>query len=101
MEENEISLHEVLVYRALCKSGSRWLSDRQLVQQIQGLTVRSVRAQCLKLVKCGLVDQPNVFPADRYRLSAAASRPDHSYVRRLERAAIAFGLPPQPAERSP
>jgi hypothetical protein len=99
-EENEISVDEVLVYRALCQSGSRWLSHRQLAQQIEGITVRSVRTHCLKLVKCGLVDQPNVFPADRYRLSAAANRCDHPYVRRLEHAAIAFGLPTQPADSS-
>jgi predicted ArsR family transcriptional regulator len=100
MEDNEISLDEVLVYRVLYQSRGRWLSDRQLAQEIQGITVRSVRTHCLKLVKRGLVEQPNVFPAHRYRLSAAASRPDHPYVRRLERATIAFGLPKQPAESS-
>jgi hypothetical protein len=93
MEDGAISLHEVLVYRALCQSRGRWLSDRQLAQQIEGVTGRSIRASCLKLVMYGLVDQPNVFPAHRYRLSAEASRRDHPHVRRLEQAATAFGLP--------
>jgi hypothetical protein len=95
MEDSEISLQEVLVYRALCQNQGRWFSDRQLAQQIEGVTARSIRTHCLKLVKHGLVDQPNVFPADRYRLSAEATRPDHPYVRRLEHAATGFGLAKQ------
>jgi hypothetical protein len=93
MEDSAISLHEVLVYRALCLSRGRWLSDRQLAQKIGGVTARSIRAYCLKLAKYGLVDQPNVFPAHRYRLSAKASQQDHPHLRRLEQAATSFGLP--------
>jgi predicted DNA-binding transcriptional regulator len=98
IEVSEISLDEVLVYRALCQSRGRWVSERQLAQQIQGITVRSVRTQCLRLAKRGLVEQPSVFPMHRYRFSAAATRPDHPYVRRLEHAAVAFGLATAPAE---
>ena len=98
MEVSEISLDEVLVYRALFQSRGRWVGERQLAQQIQGITVRSIRFHCLKLAKHGLVEQPSVFPMRRYRLSAAATRPAHPYVRRLEHAAVAFGLATEPAE---
>jgi hypothetical protein len=98
IEIDEISLDEVLVYRALCQSRGRWFSDRQLGHQIQGITIRSIRLHCLGLAKRGLVEQPSVFPMHRYRLSAAATRPDHPYVRRLENAAVAFGLATDPAE---
>jgi hypothetical protein len=86
----EITLHEVLVYRALCQNGRRWVSDRQLTNRIKGVSARLVRAQCLKLLKLGLVEQPPVLPARSYRLSANASR-DHPYVRQLEHAAATFG----------
>ena len=97
-EVSEISLDEVLIYRALCQSRGRWLSERQLTEQIKGITVRSIRIHCLRLAKRGLVEQPSVFPMHRYRLSVAATRPDHPYVRRLEHAAVAFGLATAPAE---
>jgi hypothetical protein len=98
IEVREILLDEILIYRALCQSRGRWLSERQLAQQIQGITIRSIRILCLNLVKRGLVEQPSVFPMHRYRLSAAATRPEHPYVRRLEDAAVAFGLATKPAE---
>jgi hypothetical protein len=56
--------------------------------------VLKVRKYYLKLVECGLVDQPAVLPADRYRLSVAASRGGHPYVRRLELAALVLRPPP-------
>jgi hypothetical protein len=99
MGNNAISLDEVLVYRALLQNGRRWVTDRQLAQRIEGVTARSIRAHCLKFVKLGLVEQPAILPARRYRLSQNASR-DHPYVRRLEQAAEAFGLPAKSPSRS-
>jgi hypothetical protein len=93
--DSEISLYEVLIYRALCRNQGRWLSERELAQQIGDVTPRIIRTDILKLVRLGLVDQPHFFPADRYRLSAKASRHNEVYVRRLEHAASVFGLPAQ------
>ena len=91
MDSGAILLHEVLVYRALRQNGRRWISDRQLANRIKGVSARLVRAQCLKLLKLGLVEQPAVLPARRYRLSARACG-DHLYVRQLEHATAMFGL---------
>ena len=99
MGNDAISLDEVLVYRALLQNRRRWITDRQLAQRIEGVTARSIRAHCLKLVKLGLVEQPATLPARRYRLSQNAN-PDHPYVRRLEQAAQAFGLSTKGGDRS-
>jgi predicted DNA-binding transcriptional regulator len=72
MNESDMSLFEVLVYRELCQNRDRWLSDRELAQQFKGVTPRTIRTHCLRLVKRGLVEQPKVFPVHRYRLSANA-----------------------------
>jgi hypothetical protein len=93
--DSEISLHEVLIYRALCQNRDRWLSDRELAQQIGDITPRIIRAHVLKLVRLRLVDQPRFFPADRYRLSAKASPDSEAYVRQLEHAASVLGVPAQ------
>jgi hypothetical protein len=72
MNGREIQLLEALVYRKLYQNRDRWLSDRELARQFKGVTARTIGAYCLRLVKRGLVEQPNVFPVHRYRLSARA-----------------------------
>lgn len=46
----------------------------------------------MKLVDLGLLDQAEVFPAHRYRLSSKADKRNKSYLQRLERAAEVFGI---------
>jgi hypothetical protein len=70
MKDREIPLLEALVYRKLCQTRDRWLSDRELAQQFKGVTAGTISAYCLRLAKRGLVEQPNVFSVHRYRLSA-------------------------------
>ena len=70
MNETEMSLFEILVYRLLCQNQDRWISDRELARQIKDVTPQIIRAQCQRLVRRGLVDQPKVFPVHRYRLAA-------------------------------
>jgi hypothetical protein len=68
MKRREIPLLEALVYRRLCQNPSRWMSARELARQFKGVTARRIRAHCLNLVKRGLIEQPKVFPAHRYRV---------------------------------
>jgi predicted DNA-binding transcriptional regulator len=72
MNDHELPPHELLVYRVLCQNRDRWLSDREIARQFRGVTARTIRDHCLRLVRRGLVDQPKVFPVHRYRLSTKA-----------------------------
>jgi predicted DNA-binding transcriptional regulator len=62
MNETKMSPLEVLVHGALCQNQDRWVSDRELARQLEGVKPRTIRARCLRLVKRGLVDQPRSFP---------------------------------------
>jgi hypothetical protein len=47
----------------------------------------------LKLVRLGIVDQAEVFPAHRYRLSTHAAKRNRGYADRITRAAEVLGIP--------
>lgn len=70
MEKNEISIHEVSVWNVLKKNRDKWLTNRQIAQQIEKISERCVRAHTLKLVKLGLIDLAEIFPAHRFRKAA-------------------------------
>lgn len=89
MERNEISRHEVLVFRAL--SVDKWLSSKD-VAEASGVAARTARAHLLKLVRLGLIDQAEVFPGHRYRLSGHAMQRNRGYTDRLARAAEVLGI---------
>lgn len=91
MERNEISLHEVKIYRALKDGKGKWLTNADIKASIEGVSARTVRAHTLKLVRLGLIDQAEVFPAHRYRLSDKADKRNPAYTIRLEKAADVFG----------
>jgi ferritin-like metal-binding protein YciE len=56
MNESEIPLLELLVYRQLRQNRDRWLSDRELAQQFKGVTARTIRTHCLRLVTCEAIE---------------------------------------------
>jgi hypothetical protein len=90
MERNEVSLHEVKVYLTY-KAASGWLTSKEVAQK-SGVAERTARAHSLKLVKLGILDQAEVFPAHRYRLAEKAGKRNVAYLRRLEDACVVFGL---------
>jgi hypothetical protein len=92
MEQNEISTHEVEVWRVFRQSPDRWMTNKDAAALVTGVAPRTVRAKTIKLVTLGLLDQAEVFPAHRYRLSAKAKQRNASYVIRLEKAAEVFGV---------
>jgi len=91
MERNEVSAHEVRVYLAFAGEPQRWFSSAEMATAA-GVAGRTARAHALKLVKLGIVDQAEVFPAHRYRLSTKAAKRNRGYVDRLAAAAEVLGL---------
>lgn len=90
MERNEISEHEVKLYRVLEKANA-WMTSSALAKA-SGIAERTARAHASKLVQAGLVDVAEVFPAHRYRLAAKAGKRNAGYLLRLSRACEVFGI---------
>lgn len=57
-----------------------------------GVAPRTIRHLTLKLVRLGIVEQAEVFPGHRYRLSAHAKQRNRGYLDRLEATAEVFGV---------
>lgn len=91
MEKNEISIHEVRIFRAFKDAGATWLTARE-VAGAAAVAERTARAHCLKFVRLGLLDQAEVFPAHRYRLATKAARRNGGYHQRLCEAEAVFGF---------
>ena len=91
MEKSEVSRHEVTVYRALAEHVGAWMTSAEIASASE-VAPRTARAHALKLVKLGLLDQAEVFPAHRYRLSDYASKRNRGYADRIARAADVFGI---------
>lgn len=89
MERNEVSRHEISVYQSL--STGQWMTAME-VSKAADVAPRTARAHLLKLVGLGVVEQANVFPGHRYRLSAHAAQRNQGYTDRLTRAASALGM---------
>lgn len=91
-ERNEISRHEVDVFRALVLNADSWQTNTDIAAACQAVAPRTVRAVTLKLVQLGVLDQAEVFPAHRFRLASKAAKRNRGYVDRLHRAAEVFGV---------
>lgn len=91
-ERNEVSRHEVEVFRVLSLSAD-WVTNRDIQSRCDGVAARTVRATTLRLVRLGVLDQAEVFPAHRYRLAPKADKRNRGYFDRLTRAAEVFGVP--------
>jgi DNA-binding IclR family transcriptional regulator len=89
MEKNEISRHEILVYQALAEG--KWVTNQEIADKT-GVAPRTARHHTLRLVKLGIADQAELFPAHRYRLSEYAAKRNRGYADRIGRAAEIFGL---------
>ena len=90
-ERNEVSLHEVKVYAALRDKPDEWLTNKEISQR-SGVAERTTRMHTLRLVKLGVIDQAEVFPAHRYRFSEKGSKRNAAYSQRIKVAAEIFGV---------
>jgi predicted ArsR family transcriptional regulator len=89
METNEVSLHQLKVFDCVA-AATGWVTSKQVTDSV-GISGRTVRAHLLKLVNLGLLDQAEVFPGHRYRLSAHAEKRNKAYLQRLDKAREVFG----------
>ena len=91
-ERNEVSRHEVEVFRVLVAHPQTWQTNADIAQKCSGVAPRTVRAMTMKFVHLGILDQAEVFPAHRFRLAEKASKRNRGYLDRLAREATVFGV---------
>lgn len=91
MEKAEISIHLARVYQTLARSPDDWMSARD-VCSASGVAIRTSRAHCLALVRAGIVDQMDVFPAHLYRISSLGDKRNKTFLQRLQMACEAFRI---------
>lgn len=87
MEKSEVSLHEAKIYQAL--STGQWFTSKGLAAAAN-VSWRTARHHLHRLVELGLLDQAELFPGHRYRLSEFASKRNAAYKSRLDRAVEIF-----------
>ncbi len=90
MEKNEVSIQEAKFFVAI-QQNAEWSTSRELAEKA-GIADRTARAHALKLVRLGLLDVAEVFPAHRYRLSEKANKRNAAYLLRLKHACEVFAL---------
>ncbi len=91
MERNEVSVHEARVYATFLAEPGEWLTARDVSTKAK-VAERTARAHCLKLVRLGVLDQAEVFPAHRYRLAGKGAQRNVGYHQRLTQVLEIFGL---------
>lgn len=89
METAEVSEHMIRVFTALDEKVWRTAAEVAVAAEV---APRTARAHLLRLVRLGLLDQAEVFPAHRYRVSTLAEKRNKSMVQRIRAAREAFGL---------
>jgi DNA-binding IclR family transcriptional regulator len=89
MERNELSQHQLRVFEYVKAAGGKWVTANDIALGAK-VAPRTARAHALALVKLGIFDQAEVFPAHRYRLSAFAAKRNRAYMTRLAEAAQVF-----------
>lgn len=90
METSEISIHLCKVFLAI-KATNGWAASKDVACS-SGVAERTTRAHLLRLVKMGLLDQAEVFPAHRYRFAAKADKRNRAMLQRINGACDIFGL---------
>jgi DNA-binding IclR family transcriptional regulator len=92
MEQTEISIHQWKVYTCLDQRKG-WLSNRNIAT-ITGVSLRNVSLHTKRLVTLGILDQAEVYPGHRFRLSPKANKRNASYFLRLQQASEIFSTIP-------
>lgn len=86
-ETSEVSVHLARIFLAI-RCG-KWMTAKEVatIAVVDGATARG---HLRRLVKQGLLDQAEVFPGHRYRMSSVAEKRNLAFVRRLEQAVEIF-----------
>lgn len=93
MERNEVSLHEVRVFRFFIDNPGGWFSNREITGATESVSARTVRLHTQRLAALGLLDAEEVFPGRRFRLATPATQRSRGYLDRLRTAAEVLGEP--------
>jgi predicted transcriptional regulator len=91
VEHNEISLHELQVYRALVAQKDTWVTVLDLTKKVEHVARRTITHHLQRFLTLGLVDRAETFPGHRYRWAAKGDKRNRAYMLRLQRANEAFG----------
>lgn len=89
MEHPLISRHEIALYRVM-KDHPEWHTVHEWAS-LSGIASRTANRHCARLTKLGLLDQMNLFPGYRYRLSAFAEERNRAYLQKLDKAVEVIG----------
>lgn len=88
MEKAEISIHQWKIYDCLVKSQT-WMSNKDIAQKT-GVSLRRVGFHTNNLVQLGILDQAEVYPGHRFKISNRADKRNTGYLRRLVQAGEIF-----------
>ena len=89
MEHSEISAHEVRVFSAIEANPQEWLTNAEIAM-LAKVAPRTARLHTNRLVKLGILDFAEVFPAHRFQLSKFAEKRNKAYWQRLKKAEAVF-----------
>lgn len=89
MEHHTISRHEVALYNAM-KESEGWHTVHEWAA-LSGIASRTANRHCARLTQLGILDQMNLFPGYRYRLSTFAEERNRAYVQKLDKAVEVIG----------
>jgi len=89
MESAEISVHQVRIFKFL-SANKNWYSAREIAEAAK-VAKRTARAHLFKFVQAGIVDQAELFPEHRYRLSRLAEKRNKTLIQRLNQASDIYG----------
>ena len=93
MDNNQISLHELLVFAAFSRAKGKWLTNMELADELAPrVQPRTVRHHVKRLADKGIVTQAPVFPSHRFQLAERVPQRGTSYLDRLHKAAEVFGV---------
>jgi predicted transcriptional regulator len=89
MEKAEISIHQWKIYKCLHER-NRWMTNKDIAQATD-VSLRRVSFHTNNLVQLGILDQAEVYPGHRFKISPKASKRNAGYLLRLEQAGEIFG----------
>lgn len=81
-EKSEVSLHMVKVWYFM-KDNGLWTTNKEIAEGVK-FAESTVRSHTRHLVEAGIIDQMEVFPQHRFRISKMADKRNINFVQRIE-----------------
>jgi DNA-binding IclR family transcriptional regulator len=90
LEKAEISIHQWKIYDCLTRAQA-WMTNKEVAEQT-GVSLRRTSFHTNNLVQLGILDQAEVYPGHRFRISSRADKRNTGYLKRLQQAGEIFGV---------